>query len=443
MSTYPLIHPFNAMSATDDLPVIVSSSGARLTDSTGETYLDGISSLWAVNLGHGNDAVKDAIRERLARTDYTTLFGLAHTSAVEFAELMASALPIGLDRLYLTSGGSEAVESAFKFAMIVARARYGRDIVPHVIHLRYSYHGVSLGALSAMGLDDRALFEPLLSTFHQAPSPYLYREGAGADPTVFARERADAVDQLVSTVEASSPAARVAAVIVEPVQGAGGIIPPPDGYLRRLREICDARGVCLIADEVATGFWRTGDLFAVDREDVVPDLLTFGKAASAGYLPLGGVAVGAAAFDTMSDFLGPSSLPHGYTFGGAPLACAAGVAAVRQYLAPGFGDEVRRKAKILADHAEELAALPAVGDVRQRGLMLGVELVADRATRRPFPSEANMTGRVVREARRRRLILRPVDNNTVPLFPPLTTSDHELGEMVTRLAEAVTAATAA
>ncbi|MFI1185745.1 aspartate aminotransferase family protein [Streptomyces californicus] len=443
MTTYPLMHPFTAVSG-ELPPVIVEASGSRMTDAEGTTYLDGVASLWNVNLGHGNEPIKDAIRDSLARTDYSTLFGLAHEPALEFAQMLTAALPAELNRVHLVSGGSEAVESALKFAMMLSRVRHGRETVPHVIHLEQAYHGVSLGALSAMGMqDNRAPFEPLLANFHAAPSPYPYRAGRDRDPEAFALEAADEIDRLITRILESSRLARVAAVLVEPVQGAGGIITPPRGYLRRVREICDARGVPLIADEVATGFWRTGTLFAVEQEDVVPDLLTFGKAASGGYVPLGGLVVADRVFDGLRDFLGSASLPHGFTFGGSPLACAAGVAALKQYLAPGFGEAVRARADLLARLAEPVAELEAVGDVRQRGLMIGFELVKDRGTREHFPAEADIVRRVVREARQQGLVIRPVGSSTVPLLPPLTSTDEELREMVTVLSKSVEMVTSA
>ncbi|MBM7775519.1 adenosylmethionine-8-amino-7-oxononanoate aminotransferase [Actinokineospora baliensis] len=443
MTTYPLIHPFTAMAAAPP-PLIVKAMGARLTDADGKSYLDGVASLWNINLGHDNQDIKNAIRDQLDHVDYTTLFGLAHEPAVDYAQLLTSALPASLNRVHLVSGGSEAVETALKLAMALSRARHGRETVPHIVHLEKAYHGVSLGALSAMGMaDNRALFEPLLSNFHAAASPYLYRHPEAPDAARVAKACAEDIDRVITRVLASSPAARVAAVLVEPVQGAGGIITPPEGYLRLVREICDARGVPLIVDEVATGFWRTGKLFAIEHEGVVPDLLTFGKASSGGYLPLGGVVVGDDVFDALGEFFGGSSLPHGFTFGGSPLACAAGVAAMRQYLAPGFGERVSATTAQLSRLAGPVGELATVGDVRQAGLMIGFELVEDRATRRPFPPEADIVRRVVREAREQGLVIRPVGSNTAPLMPPLTATDDELTEMVGALGKAIDTVTSA
>ncbi|EGE39616.1 aminotransferase class III-fold pyridoxal phosphate-dependent enzyme [Streptomyces sp. SID4928] len=442
MTDYPLIHPFT-QAGTEAPLVVASARGSYLFDAEGRSYLDGVSSLWNANLGHRNAPIAEAIRAQLDKVDYSTLFGLAHEPALEFAELLTGALPTGMDRVFLTSGGSEAVESALKFAMIRCRARHGTETVPHVVHLENAYHGVSLGALSAMGLPgNRALFEPLLPTFHQAPSPYPYRFAHGRAPEEFAAETADAIGDLIDRIEGLNPDGKVAAVLVETVQGAGGILTPPAGYLRRVSEICAERGVSLVVDEVATGFWRTGDnLFACEAEDVVPDFLTFGKAASGGYVPLGGVVVGQNAYDDMQQLVGNASLPHGFTYGGAPLACAAGVAALRQYLAPGFGTEVRRKAAVLGDHATALATHPAVGDVRHRGMMIGFEIVRDRTSREPFPATDDIVRKIVAHARGLGLIIRPVGNNTVPLMPPLTSTDEELGHMVTLLAKAVDAVT--
>ncbi len=377
-------HPFTQHSlwnAVDPL-VIVAAEGEYLIDAHGRRYLDGHSSLWCNLHGHRRAEIDRAIVEQLGKVAHSTQLGLASPPAIELAKRLADLAPEGLSRVFFSDDGSTAVEAACKLAYGYWHHR-GQPERTLFIALGNAYHGDTLGAVSVGGIDlFHRVYRPLLFETRFAPSPYCYRCPLGKSPESCGLACADELDRLLD-----EHAGRVAAVVVEPlVQAAGGIITAPPGHLARIREHCDRHGVLLIADEVATGFGRTGRMFACEHEQVAPDLLCLSKGLSGGYLPL---AVTMATDEIYEAFLGPidsgRTFYHGHTFTGNPLGCAAALASLDIFETDRTLERLRPKIEQLAAHLTALAKHPRVGDVRQWGFIAGIELVRDKATRTPTP----------------------------------------------------------
>jgi adenosylmethionine-8-amino-7-oxononanoate aminotransferase len=419
-----LWHPFTQMQDwLGEEPLIVDSAdGVTLQDTLGNRYLDGVSSLWCNVHGHRVPEIDEAIRVQLGKVAHSTLLGLASTASIECAEAIAAVVPRGLTRVFFSDAGATAVEIALKMAFQHHQLRGDAERTEFVA-LRGGYHGDTIGAVSLGGIDlFHRIFKPLLFGVHHAPQPYCYRCPLGKTWPGCEMACADEVERVFEARRG-----KIAALVLEPVmQGADGMIAQPPGYVRRMRELCDRHGALLVCDEVATGFGRTGTMFAVEQESVVPDILTMAKGITGGYLPLAATVTTERVFES---FLGPFSEQrtffHGHTYAGNPLACAAAAASIR----------LLRDRKVIEGLPAKIAALsralaPAlrmehVGDVRQRGLMVGIELVRDRATKEEYPYALRAGHRVILEARRRGAILRPL-GNVVVLMPPLAMTAAEL-----------------
>lgn len=425
-----LWHPFTHMSLwlESEPLVIVAADGMRLIDSDGNRYLDGVSSLWCNVHGHRVPEIDDAIRRQLDRVAHSTLLGLACEPSIRLAERLVAVAPPGLSRVFYSDSGATATEIAFKIA-VQHFANAGQPERTQFIGIADAYHGDTFGAMSVgrTAAFHRPYF-PMLFPTHAAPSPFPYRCGfaseCGCDATG-SRCAARCVEALDALLRQHGP--RVAAVCVEPiVQGAAGMIVHPPGYLRGVRDLCDHHGVLLIADEVAVGFGRTGRMFACEHEDVRPDLLCVAKGISGGYLPLAATLCTERVFES---FLGaPASgrtFFHGHTYTGNALACAAALASLDLFERRRLVESVARKAEVLAGLLAPLRDLPRVGDVRQKGFMVGVELVADRASRRPLDPALRTGAAVCERLRRRGVILRPL-GDVVVLMPPLAMDEADL-----------------
>jgi len=419
-----LWHPFTQMQDwLGEEPLIVDSAdGVTLQDTLGNRYLDGVSSLWCNVHGHRVPEIDEAIRVQLGKVAHSTLLGLASTASIECAQAIAAVVPRGLTRVFFSDAGATAVEIALKMAFQHHQLRGDAERTEFVA-LRGGYHGDTIGAVSLGGIDlFHRIFKPLLFGVHHAPQPYCYRCPLGKTWPGCEMACADEVERVFEARRG-----KIAALVLEPVmQGADGMIAQPPGYVRRMRELCDRHGALLVCDEVATGFGRTGTMFAVEQEGVVPDILTMAKGITGGYLPLAATVTTERVFES---FLGPFSEQrtffHGHTYAGNPLACAAAAASIR----------LLRDRKVIEGLPAKIAALsralaPAlrmehVGDVRQRGLMVGIELVRDRATKEEYAYALRAGHRVILEARRRGAILRPL-GNVVVLMPPLAMTQAEL-----------------
>jgi len=435
-----LWHPFTQMQdwLLEEPVVIDSADGVYLVDTLGNRYLDGCSSLWCNVHGHRVPEVDRAVAEQLGRVAHTTLLGLASTASIECAEELVRVAPPNLTRVFFSDAGSTAAEIALKMAYQHFQLR-GEPDRKEFVAIHGGYHGDTIGSVSIGGIDlFHRIFKPLLFPVHQAPQPYCYRCPLGR--TWPGCETACAAE--VERVFESHPG-RIAALVVEPVmQGADGMIAQPPGYLRRMRETCDRHGALLVCDEVATGFGRTGTMFAVEQERVLPDIMTVAKGLTAGYLPLAATLTTERIFES---FLGPfesrKTFFHGHTYTGNPLACAAAVANLRLFRERRVVEGLAAKADLLARELAPLASHPRVGEVRQRGLMVGIELVRDRATKEEYPYEARAGHQVTLEARRRGAILRPL-GSVVVLMPPLGMAADELCELARITRESIDAAVA-
>jgi adenosylmethionine-8-amino-7-oxononanoate aminotransferase len=405
--------------------VIDEGDGVHLVDTLGNRYLDGVSSLWCNVHGHRVPEIDAAVRAQLDRVAHTTLLGLASTASIECAEELLRWTPKGLTRVFFSDAGATAVEIALKIAFQHHQLR-GDTARTEFVGLRGAYHGDTIGSVSLGGMDlFHRIFKPLLFDVHHAPQPYCYRCPLGKRWPECAMACADEVERIFERRPG-----KIAALVLEPVvQGADGMITQPPGYVRRMREICDRHGTLLVCDEVATGFGRTGKMFAVEHDGIVPDLMTVAKGISGGYLPIAATLTTERVFES---FLGPFDAQrtffHGHTYTGNPLACAASIASMRLFRDRGLVQALPGKAAALARALAPAAAMDHVGEVRQRGLMVGIELVRDRATREEYASGLRAGHRVCMEARKMGAILRPL-GNVVVLMPPLAMTDAQLEEL--------------
>jgi putrescine aminotransferase len=436
-----LIHPLTDHSLLPQAgPLVVArGEGCELVTEDGRRLIDGLAGLWTVNLGHGRQELIEAAVHQLRTLPFMSTFGGGSSPpAVELAGKIAELAPAGLSGVFFVSGGSEANETAIK----LARRHWIRNGAPEksiVLAHDRGYHGLAGVTTTATRLDpyhgDFGIEAP---DIYEIPAPYTYRCSAGTpcDPDVCPVCTGAVLEQRIGELGAE----RIAAVIVEPVFGSGGVIVPPPGYLRRLREICDRHQLLLIVDEVITGFGRTGTWFACEHEGVVPDLITFAKGVTSGYIPLGGVIVSDPLWEELREpDRKPGVLMHGFTHSGHPVGCAVALANIETIEREDMLARVRATSEVLARLVAPLREHPEVGEVRQMGLMVGIELVADRATRRRWPSELGRGRRAAAEARERGLLTRGLLDDVLSLAPPFTISEEMLGRAVAILAESIDA----
>ena len=429
-----LWHPFTQMEGwlAEDPLIVDGAEGVYLVDTLGNRYLDGVSSLWCNVHGHRVPELDDAIRAQLDRVAHSTLLGLASTASIECAEELVRHVPAGLTRVFFSDAGATAVEIAIKMAYQHHQLR-GDTARSEFVALSGGYHGDTLGSVSVGGIDlFHRLFKPLLFDVHHAPQPYCYRCPLGKALPSCELACAGEVERIFSERKG-----KIAALVVEPlVQGADGMITQPPGYLRRLRQLCDREGALLVCDEVATGFGRTGTMFAVEQEGVRPDLMTVAKGLTGGYLPL---AATLATEEVFRSFLGPfeskRTFFHGHTFAGNPLGCAVATASMKLLTSRRVVEGLPAKAGALARGLAPLAGHRHVGEIRQRGLMVGVELVRDRATKAEYDYALRVGHQVCLAARPLGALLRPL-GNVVVLMPPLAMTEAQLAELtaITRTA---------
>ena len=418
-----LWHPYTCMAewGQEEIVVIEEGRGAHLIDTEGREYIDGVSSLWVNLHGHGRREIRDAVRAQLDRIAHSTLLGLANVPSIELARRLVGLAPDSLERVFFSDDGSTAVEASLKMAFQYWRLR-GRPEKRLFVHLENAYHGDTIGAVSVGGIDEfHEVFKPLLFPSLSVPSPYCYRCSLGRDRSSCGMACASAAEELIV-----SRSEEISALIIEPkVQGAAGMIVQPEGYLSRVAEACRDSGVLLIVDEVAVGFGRTGRMFACEHEAVRPDMMTLGKGVTGGYLPLAATLVSGDIYETFMEH----KFYHGHSYTGNQLACAAALASLDVFEADGVLERLPRMSAALSGLLEPVAGLEHVGEVRQCGLMAGIELVADRETRRPYPAGERMGHRVILEARRRGLIIRPL-GDVIVLMPPYCITDEEMERMV-------------
>jgi adenosylmethionine-8-amino-7-oxononanoate aminotransferase len=410
--------------ADADIPIIVRGEGPYVWDEKGNRYLDGLSALFCVNLGHGRTELGEAAARQVEELDFYTVWSYAHPRAIELATRIASLSPADLNRVFFTSGGSEAVESAIKLARVYHQ-RTGNARKTKFITREVAYHGTTLGALAATGISAlRHEFEPLVPGGRQVPNTNSYHWPEGRDPLW-------AADKIEEKIIFESPET-VAAVILEPLQNAGGCIPPQEGYFQRVREICDRHNVLLISDEVICAWGRLGHWFGCERYDYLPDMITTAKGLTSAYVPMGGLIVS----DRIAEpFMhGKEMFTHGFTFAGHPVAAAVALANIDAFEREEICDHVLRKEPELRGMLESLRDIPIVGDVRGDGYFHAIELVKDQETKEGFTAEESewlLRGFLSGELFRRGLICRADDRGdpVIQLSPPLICDTEQFQEI--------------
>jgi adenosylmethionine-8-amino-7-oxononanoate aminotransferase len=429
---------FTRMGAFGDeegVPIIVAGEGPYVFDADGKRYLDGLSALYCVNAGHCRPELADAAARQLRELDFYTTWSYAHPRAIELATKLAQLAPGDLNRVFFTSGGSEAVESALKLSFTYHRAT-GNPHKTKVIAREIAYHGTSLGALSVTGITSiRAPFEPLVARGVHVPNTNSYRWPQDREPLW-------AAEEIERRIEFEGPET-VGAVILEPVQNGGGCIPPQDGYFQRVREICDANNVLLISDEVICSFGRIGHYFGCDRYGYQPDIITTAKGITSAAAPMGAMIASDRIAEPFQE--GASMFAHGFTFAGHPVAAAIALANIELFERDGLCEHVRAKEGEFRAMLDSLRDLPIVGDVRGAGFFQAVELVKDKQTKETFndeESESLLRGFLSGELYRHGLICRADDRGdpVIQLAPPLVCDTEQFEEIGHVLRTVLTAA---
>ena len=435
-----LWHPFTQMREwMGEDPIIISrADGHYLVDDQGRKYLDGVSSLWCNVHGHRKMELDDALKNQLERVAHSTFLGLSHVPGIQLAQKLIEIAPIGLQRVFYSDSGATAVEIALKMAVQYWQLR-GDSARTQIASLAESYHGDTVGSMS-MGYSE---------TFHRFYKDLLFPVLRLTPPHVFRYYRGMSDDGALSAAieeaekRLSENKRTLAALVMEPLmQGAAGMWAQPAPYVRALSEICRRHGILFIVDEVATGFGRTGKMFACEHADVTPDILCLAKGITGGYLPL---AATLATEEVFSAFLGEykefKTFFHGHTYTGNPLGCAVATANLELFDRENILEKMQPRIAYLRNRLhEEFRPLAHVGDVRQWGYMVGIELVEDKAGRTNYPVEQRIGHRVIREARKRSIMIRPL-GDVIILMPPLSITDDEIAMLLDAVLECVVAVT--
>jgi len=421
-----LWHPFTQQQDWEAEPqlIIERAEGNYVIDSEGKRYLDGISSLWVNVHGHNRPEINQAIIAQLGRVAHTTMLGLTHPSAIELAKRLIEIAPGKLSRVFYSDTGAAAMEIALKIAFQYwQQCPSPKPNKTKFFSLSHAYHGDTVGAMSVGSIDlYQQVYHQLLFPTLQAPNAYCYRCHLHKSYPSCHFACLEEVERVIA-----EHADELAAVVMEPlVQGAAGIFVYPSGYTRAVWEIAKRHHVLFIVDEVATGFGKTGKMFACEHEGIEPDLMALGKGITGGYLPL---AATLATEEIYQAFLGPieqrRTFYHGHSYTGNPLACAATLANLDLFEQDQTLELLQPKIALLTQQLECFQHLPFVGDIRQCGFMTGIELVQDKQTHAPFPAQEQVGIRVIKEARRRGVILRPL-SDIVVIMPPLSITEEDL-----------------
>lgn len=423
-----LIHPVASYRAHEKAGVRVlrSGKGARVTDATGHSMIDGFAGLWCVNAGYGQDSIIEAATRQLRDLPYATgYFGLGSEPAIRLAAELAERAPGNLNHIYFTLGGSDAVDSTIRFIHYYYHAK-GTPEKNQFISLEQGYHGSStVGAgLTALPVFHAGFGVPY-NWQHKIPTHYAYRNPVGNDPQAI-------IDASVSALRAKIEelgAEHVAAFYVEPIQGSGGVLVPPAGWLKAMHAVCKAYDVLLVADEVITGFGRTGPLFACSDDDVVPDFITAAKGLTSGYAPMGAVFMSDDVYNVIADGAGSSAIGHGYTYSAHPVSAAIGLECLKLYENGLLDNGVKAGQRLLAG-LHSLSGHPLVGDVRGRGMLAAIELVTDKDKKTPLPAAADPSRRIFDRAWDNGLVIRAFANGVLGYAPPLCCTDEDIDQII-------------
>ena len=423
-------HPFTQMKAfMREKPLIIErGEGSYLWDIYGNKYLDGTSSLWTILHGHNRKEINHAITKQLENVSHSTLLGLSHPLSISLAKKLVEITPQGLNKVFYSESGSTAVEIALKIAFQYwLQNRKGSKKRNKFISLKNAYHGDTIGSVSVGGIElFHNLYRPLLFETLNGESIYCYRCNLGKNHPSCNLACLTRLEEIIKVNHEDT-----AALIIEPmVQGAAGMLVFPPGYLKGVRKLCTKYNILMIADEVAVGFGRTGRMFACEHEDVRPDIITLGKGITGGYLPL---AATIATDEIFNAFLGEyhelKTFYHGHTYTGNPLACAAALASLDIFEKDQTLIKLKEKIDLFKNRLNTFYALDHVGDIRQLGFMAGIELVLNRESKEPFPLEKKIGEKVITEARKRGLIIRPL-GDVIIIMPHLSITTIELDELL-------------
>ncbi|MFQ6162743.1 aspartate aminotransferase family protein [Sinorhizobium meliloti] len=425
-----LVHPVASYRTHEKLGVRVlsSASGATVTDMSGRQLIDGFAGLWCVNAGYGHDSIVEAAARQMRELPYATAyFGLGAEPGIRLAAALAERAPGDLNHVYFTLGGSDAIDSTVRFIRYYYHAK-GTPQKDQFISLEQGYHGSStvgagLTALPAF----HAGFGIPLDWQHKIPSHYAYRNPVGPDPQAIVAASKQALRQKVEEIGAE----RVAAFYAEPIQGSGGVLVPPKGWMKAMRDLCHELDILFIADEVITGFGRTGPLFACCEDEVVPDFLTVAKGLTSGYVPMGAVFMTERVYSTIADGAGTSLVGHGYTYSAHPVSAAVALEVLRLYEG-GLLENGRKAGKRLMEGLQGLADHPLVGDIRGSGMLAAIELVTDKTKKTPLPATADPSRRIFDRAWDNGLIIRAFGNGVLGYAPPLCCTDGDIDAIVAR-----------
>jgi putrescine---pyruvate transaminase len=430
------LHPMTPLAAHERRGPIVlrSGKGVYVTDVDGNELLDGFSGLWCVAVGYGQESVVQAAAEQMRRLPYASAFTHVTTEpTIELAAKLASLTPDSLQHAFFTLGGSDAVESALKIARYY-HAASGRPERRHYIALDFGYHGSAFVGSAVSGLPYMHPYFGLDFDFvHHIPSYYPYRHEVGPDPAAIIAASVRSFEAKIAGLGAD----KIAAFIAEPMHGAGGVIVPPKGWLPAMQEVCRRHGILFIADEVITGFCRTGKFFGCEHEGLQPDLMTLAKGLTSAYVPMGGVMLSDAIYRTLADRV-PEGMPfgHGFTYSGHPVSAAVALAVIKLY-EDGILENAARVGAHLQKRLAEFADDPWVGDVRGLGMAGALELVQNKETKESFPVAAKVGVRIQAEAYRNGLMFRVMGRDVLGFAPPLISTEAEIDLLVDRLRRSI------
>ncbi len=426
-------HPFTQMKDyLESEPIIIErGEGITLIDVNGTRFYDGVSSIWLNVHGHCNSDINQAIIDQIKKISHSTLLGQANVPAVLLAEKIINVSPKNLTKVFYSDSGSEAVEIGLKIAYQYWKLK-GQTKKKSFIAMTNAYHGDTIGATSVGGMDlFHATYRDLLFKTYRSPYPDIYRFEGTKDEC-----RVDCIKKIEALINLRHE--EIAGLIVEPVvQGAAGMIIMPDGFMKEIEAICKANNILLLADEVATGFGRTGKLFACEYDQVKPDIMMIAKGLTGGYLPLAATLTSEAVYsEFLGDYSGKKTFFHGHSYTGNQLGCAAAIANIDLFEKNKIIDSLAEKSSLMSRLLNELDVHPHVGDIRIKGMMAGIELVKDKDSKLSYPWENKMGTKVCDECRKLGMIIRPL-GNVVIFMPPLVSANEELADMISILTRAI------
>ena len=433
-----LIHPFTDLASFRDTgPLILErGEGSWVFDGEGKPYLEGMAGLWCTALGYSNRELVDAAMEQFRKLPFQHLFsGRSHDPAIELAEKLKEIAPVPMSKVFFTASGSEANDTQVKLVWYINNA-LGRPKKKKIIARLKAYHGVTIasGSLTGLPLNHADFDLPIAGILHTS-CPHHYRFAqAGESEEEFSTRLAAELDEMIEKEGADT----IAAFIAEPVMGAGGALMPPEGYFAKVQAVCDRHDVLFIADEVITGFGRLGHMWGSQAFGIRPDTISFAKAVTSAYLPLGGVMVNEAVYQALLDESRKIGLfAHGYTYSGHPVSCAVALKAIEIYERDRLAEQARVKGRLFQRRLDALADHPLVGEARGMGLIGGLEIVADKGSKRQYEVKRGVAAKCVGFAQAEGLIVRSLSGDRIALCPPLIITEEEIGELFDRLTRAL------